>query len=174
MAMIAEAGYETASSDAMARTVFLLPEVQRYLAEIAQNGREDITPSELRAAMAQADDVRKRVNRIMHPRIRALMQASSAQFHEVPLLIEACLQGHYDEIWVVTCGAAEQRRRLVQRLGDEAGADALITSQLSSEVKKAFASEVVRSEVPIDEVRRTVLRLLGNRAERLAQPVDLR
>jgi dephospho-CoA kinase len=173
MAMIAEMGYETASSDAMARAVFLRPEVQRQLAEIAENGREDITPSELRVAMAGSDQVRKRVNQVMHPQIRSLMEASSAQFHEVPLLIEACLQGHYEEIWVVTCGPVEQRRRLIERLDDEEAADALILSQLSSEVKKVFASEVIRTEKVVSEVQSTVRRLIETRSWRLSQPVDL-
>jgi dephospho-CoA kinase len=173
MAMIAAMGYETASSDAMAREVFSAPETQRLLAQIAGNGRDDISPQELREAIGDSDEVRRRVNRVMHPRVRSLMQASSAQFHEVPLLIEACLQGHYEEIWVVTCGPEEQLRRLTNRLQDEKVARSFIGSQLSSEVKSAFADVIIRSEVPENEVQGRVRALLTDRQSKLGKPVVL-
>lgn len=172
--MIAAMGFETASSDRMAREVFSDPETQRLLAAILGKDEERVSPAELRQAMSESDAIRAQVNRVMHPRIRSLMEASTAPFHEVPLLIEACLQGHYEEIWVVTCGAVEQRRRLIERLTDERAADALIASQLSSEVKLAFADAVIRSEVPIEDVRCTVCGLVEARRDRLPNPVDLR
>jgi dephospho-CoA kinase len=153
MAIIAELGHATASSDAMARRVFSEPDVQAQLAAAAGLTTSTVTPAELRAAITASDEVRKRVNAIMHPRVRAAMDDSAARFHEVPLLIEACLYGRYDRVWVVTCGAEEQRRRLVARLGDDATADALIASQLPTAVKEAFADKIIRSDQPLDAMR---------------------
>jgi dephospho-CoA kinase len=153
MAIVAELGHATASSDAIARRVFSEPEVQARLAAAAGLDAPAIAPAELRAAITASDAVRKRVNAIMHPRVRAAMDDSPARFHEVPLLIEACLYGRYDRIWVVTCGAEEQRRRLIARLGDPATADALIASQLPTAAKEAFADEIIRSDQSLDAMR---------------------
>ena len=90
------------------------------------------------------------------------MEASNAQYHEVPLLIEACLYGHYDQIWVVTCGPGEQRRRLIERLGDPVAADAIIASQLPTEVKVAFADSVIDSTKPLMDVREAVERMIAD------------
>lgn len=156
MEMIRTMGHATASSDAMAREVFNDPQVQPLLAQLigAPSGR--VTPAELRAAMADSEEVRRAVNRTMHPRIREKMSASAAPFHEVPLLIEACLYGRYDRVWVVTCGRDEQRRRLIARLGDDAAADALIASQLPTEVKVAFADRVIDTALSVGEVEAVV------------------
>lgn len=75
---------------------------------------------------------------------------------EIPLLIEACLQGGFDRVWVVTCGADEQRRRLVERLGGEAGAEALLGSQLPTRAKIPFADVVIRTNQPEWSVKRDV------------------
>lgn len=161
MEMIRGLGHATASSDAMAREVFHDPAVQALLAELVGTDAGIVTPPELREAMAASDEVRKAVNRIMHPRIRSLMMSSEASFHEVPLLIEACLYGRYDGVWVVTCGPDEQLRRLSTRLGDEAKAAALIGLQLSSEVKVAFADRVIDSAQSLPQVEAAVRRLIG-------------
>ncbi|MGV3614337.1 MAG: dephospho-CoA kinase [Fimbriimonas sp.] len=161
MAMIAALGHATVSSDALAREVFHDVEVQALLSEAAGLGGATVTPAELRAAITASDEVRQRVNRIMHPRVRARMDASGATFHEVPLLIEACLYGRYDQVWVVTCGPKEQRRRLAARLGDTEAVDALIASQIPTPVKVAFADEVLESDSGIEAVREKVARLVS-------------
>ena len=159
VAMLAEYGCSTVSSDQLAREVFQLPDVQPLLARAARLSGDTVSPTQLRAAIAADDLVRHRVNRIMHPRVRARMDAAEAGVHEVPLLFEACLYGRYDQVWVVTCGPEEQLRRLIHRIGNEETARSLIASQLSSEVKVAFADRVIDSRMSVPEMQGYVAHL---------------
>jgi dephospho-CoA kinase len=84
------------------------------------------------------------------------MEESSAMVHEVPLLIEACLYGCYDVVWVVSCGHEEQRRRLALRLGSEEAAEAFLQTQLPTRAKLAFADLVIRSDRPLRAMREAV------------------
>jgi len=159
VAEFARLGMATESADVVARAVFYEPDVQRLLAEaIAQEG-DSVTPAGVRSAIAVSDVVRRKVNRVMHPRIRARMDASPALIHEVPLLFEACLYGRYDRVYVVTCGDEVQLRRLTERLGDSATARAIIASQLPTGVKIAFADGVIRTDRSMGELLEHIDRL---------------
>lgn len=155
LAMVREMGYSVASSDAVAREVFADEGVQRRLAEVV-GGEAPVSRDRLRAALAASPDVRRSVNRIMHGEIRSRMDATGAAFHEVPLLLEACLQGRYDRVWVVSCGAEEQRRRLRERYGSDEAVDALVATQLPSSIRIAFADLVIRTNEPLETVRRVL------------------
>ncbi len=92
------------------------------------------------------------LNRIFHRRVLDRILAAQAQAVEVPLLIEACLQVHFQKIWVVTCGAEEQKRRLLQRYGDASRAERMLSSQLPTRAKCAFADLIVRTNRPEPDV----------------------
>ena len=100
--------------------------------------------------------IRRAVNRITHPAIFDRIQNAGAQFIEVPLLIEACLQGEFDRVWVVTCGPEEQLRRLTARLQSAEAATVLLRTQLTSRVKIVFADSVIRTNQPEFSVKRDV------------------
>ena len=153
--MLAELGYRTGSSDEVSREVYIEPDVQAALAAAA-GLPVPVDRAELRAAIAERPVLRRQVNAIMHPRIRARMRENDAQFVEVPLLVEACLQAEYRRVWVVTCGPEEQLLRLVRRYGDEAHARAVMASQLPSSVKNAFADLTIRTNAPLEAVRDVV------------------
>lgn len=143
-------GYRTASADALAREVFLDEEVQAKLATLI--GVElPVTPEALRAAIGANVKLRRETNRIMHPQVREKLRRVEADFVEVPLLIEACIQSDFDEVWVVTCGREEQFRRLEARVG-RGEAVKLIGTQLPSEVKESFADHVIRTNRPEEAV----------------------
>jgi dephospho-CoA kinase len=144
MRYLRELGQETASADEIARQVFQLPEVQAEIAE-AVGLLLPLDPTAVRERISSSPDARRQVNAVTHPRILARIEGCPATWVEVPLLFEACLQGRFDRIWVATCGADEQLRRLRERLGDEDGARRLIATQLPTEVKLAFADEIVRT-----------------------------
>jgi dephospho-CoA kinase len=155
LALLAELGYRTDSSDAVAREVFQLPEVQARLAEIAGLPLPVDRPS-LRQALADRPHLRRAVNALMHPLIRARLRASDAQFVEVPLLLEACLQTEYAKVWVAACGREEQHRRLLERYGDPAHAEAIVASQLPTRVKIAFSDLTIRTNESLESVRLVV------------------
>ncbi len=142
-------GYSTASADEMAREVFAREDVQAQLA--ASTGlAAPLSPAGLREAISKEPDLRRAVNAIMHPLVHDLLETSVADFIEVPLLFEACIYGLFDRVWVVTCGESEQRRRLLERYGD----DAIIATQIASRAKTAFSDRIIRTNQPPETVSR--------------------
>jgi dephospho-CoA kinase len=118
--------------------------------------RVPVSSEDLKQRIFQDANLRRQVNHLMHPVILDSIRRSSAQFVEVPLLIETCLQPEFRHIWVVTCGRAEQMRRLTARVGDPLSAERIVASQLPTEVKLAFADVVVRTNRAPEDVNRFV------------------
>jgi len=149
---IQDSGWSVHSSDSAARSAFADSSIQLQLAALT-GLVPPLLPSDLREAILGSHDVRRAVNRLMHPFIGGQAAESDAVFHEVPLLFEACLQSRYDEVWVVSCGEEEQRRRLIDRYGDPRLVEALIAIQLPTPVKLLFGDRVFRTNSPLDTVR---------------------
>ncbi len=151
LARLASEGYSTVSADDVVRNLMSEPDIRGELLRIVGLTALAV-PQEIRQAIAADNDVRRRVNRFLHPLVTARLIASPAQFHEVPLLYEICVQGLYESVWLVTCGKEEQRRRLVARYGDTPEVDRLLSTQLSSVVKKAHVDFEIRTVLPIESV----------------------
>ena len=152
---IRDAGFEAISADDVAQDVFRLDEVQSGLSDILKT-KPPIDPAALKSALFSSTHVRQAVNRLMHPLILRNVRQSGAPVVEVPLLIESCLHGDFDFVWVVTCGREEQLRRLSERVGDLETATLMIQAQLSSRAKLPFADRIVRTNVDLDTVRQYV------------------
>lgn len=159
-----EMGYATVSSDVLARHVFAAEATQEALGALL-GVPPPIPPERLREAISGSHTVRRAVNRITHPLILAAIAGEEAPFFEVPLLVETCLYGFFDRVWVVTCGPEEQLRRLTLRMGSEEEASAFLRTQLPTQVKCAFADEIIRTnpseEIVNSLVRTTVTREFG-------------
>jgi dephospho-CoA kinase len=149
---IREEGWPVRSSDAAAREYFADPDINARLAAIA-GVSGPISPAALRHAMLVSAETRRRVNAVLHPLIGQASEEVVEGFFEVPLLIEACLQYRYDQVWVVTCGAEEQRQRLMDRYGDEALISLMLAVQLPSKAKIVFADRIFRTNAPFRHVR---------------------
>lgn len=147
-----DAGYAVASADDVARRLLESRSVRHGVARAAHLP-EDFTRDQLRDTLFADVGRRRAVNAVLHPLIVEGLAASGAEFVEIPLLIEAGLQGCFDEVWVVTCGPAEQRRRLSARVEDPHLARLILGLQLPTRVKLAFADVVVRTNRPLHRVR---------------------
>jgi dephospho-CoA kinase len=158
---LAELGYETASSDLYARECFFDEGIQHQLANLLET-QIPVSPDQLRPVLASSFQIRRAVNRAMHPLVVDRILASSAEFFEVPLLIETCLHPLFDEVWVVTCGLEEQLLRLAERYGEDQ-AMLLIDSQLRTLSKTPFCDVEVRTNTP----QETVKRFVGRAARRV-------
>lgn len=156
LSYLKEAGFATASADDFAREVFDDPSVQVQIAE-ALALRLPLDRHAVREAMLDEADKRIALNKVMHPLIRQKIRESDAVAIEVPLLVETCLQGEFDRIWVVTCGIEEQLRRLTERLGVRSEAERLVAAQLPTTTKCAFADRIIRTNGPSDTVRSLVI-----------------
>jgi dephospho-CoA kinase len=164
LACLAELGHKIASSDEIARRIFVKSEVQDLLAAVAGLSLP-VDRGELRNKLFESPAIRRMVNSIMHPRIREALLTSEAEFIEVPLLIETCMQGAFDSVWVVTCGQREQRIRLLARYGAHSDLSAMLAAQLPTSMKIPFADEVIRTNCPLESVRRSISRALERRNE---------
>jgi len=146
-------GFGVESADRLARETFLMPETQAELAGLLGID-PPVSPETLRARL-EDDEIRRRVNECTHPKILAALRSSVARIIEVPLLVETCLLGEFDRVWVVTCGREAQLARLTARVG-EVEARRLVRTQLTSRVKIPFADRVFRTNEPESTVQRSV------------------
>jgi dephospho-CoA kinase len=151
-------GYPVASADDIARSVFDDPNVQAALAK--ELGCDPpVERRTVRERLALDPAFRRVLNALTHPLILERLDAIAAPFVEVPLLVEACLQGRFDRVWVVTCGSEEQLRRVSERLGSKEKARLLIATQLPTRAKLAFADAVIRTNRPESDVQALVAAL---------------
>ena len=173
-ALLAEQGLVTVSADEIVAKLYRNPTiVKRIRASFGDGLMVDggVSRELLQAIVSDSAEARAKLNAIFHPAVmrEILLQTDTDDiaFAEVPLLIETATQGWFDEVWVVTAGAGEQRKRLVKRLGSESEADRLLTTQLPTEAKIPFADRVIRTNVPVETVKSTIARhvkeLLGQR-----------
>ncbi|CAN5492257.1 dephospho-CoA kinase [soil metagenome] len=155
LSYIADLGIQVESADAIAREVMQSPHVQLAIASIL-NSQPPFDRDLLRMKLAESPDFRKKLNSITHPIIQERISKSEAQFFEIPLLFEACMQSQFDAVWVVTCGVDEQRRRLLKRYADLAQVEHLLRIQLPSRAKTPFSDVVIRTNEAEDRVRQLV------------------
>ena len=121
---------------------------------------------------------RRKLNGIIHPRVRSLLTGRIAQAQrggarvvvvEVPLLVEAIRAdagwtSTYDEIWVVTAPQRQVIDRLLARGGmDEARIRAVIEAQASPEQRLRYADVVIDNSAGIDRLRERVAALWDER-----------
>ena len=165
LSYIAEAGFEIASADSIAKAVFVDREVNARLADLLQID-SPVQPDQLRRAIASSPDLRRRANAITHPEILRRIRHSESAFIEIPLLVETALQGSFDQVWVVTCGREEQLRRLTERLGDKALAQDLMAAQLATRAKTPFSDLVIRTNQDDQSVRLLVTESVNRTMQR--------
>lgn len=164
LAHIASLGFRTASADSVAREIFSQPAINDSLARLV-GVSGPISPQNLREAIVQSPGIRRAVNRITHPAVMEAIRQSGAEFVEVPLLVEACLQGRFASIWVVTCGPEAQVERLRARYGPNVDVRMVLNTQLPTSSKIPFADEVIRTNCSDEAVRRDISMALARRFE---------
>jgi dephospho-CoA kinase len=111
------------------------------------------------------DEARRRLNRILHPRIRQEVDRRIEEIGSIDpgaivvvdaaLLIETGMHRGVDCVVVVACGEARQVERLRERDGLEAGEAArVIRAQAAQEEKLGVAHLVLRNEGTLEEMER--------------------
>lgn len=120
----------------------------------------------LRSIVFADTDKRRRLEAILHPRIRAEAARQSAlaagpyQIIVVPLLAESPMRRDMDRILVVDCSVEIQLQRLRAR-DAESGEQArrMIAAQASREERLRIADDIIRNDGGLDDTRRQVERL---------------
>jgi dephospho-CoA kinase len=113
---------------------------------------------------------RKKLEAVIHPRVRALAQQrfqehAAAGFeivvYEVPLLFEGNLQNSLRPVVLVATNVETQKKRLQDRDHlAESEADKHIIAQMSLEEKRRLADYVIENDGTLDELERRVRAVL--------------
>jgi dephospho-CoA kinase len=173
--MLARLGAAVVDADGLAREV-VEPErdawkeiVATFGANVLQADRT-LDRQKLRSIIFNDSAARKKLESIIHPRVRALAEERIAQHaasgygvvvYEVPLLFEGNLHDWLRPVVLVACSAEVQRQRLQQRdrLTPEA-ARKHIGAQMSLEEKRRLADYVIENDGDLTDLERQVRTVL--------------
>jgi dephospho-CoA kinase len=167
-------GAAVVDTDELARQV--VAPGQPALAEVREAFGQDIVGSDgqlQRGKLAQivfADVApRKKLEAILHPRIRDLWHAQVGTWRKagkplavvvIPLLFETQAEGQLDTIICVACSAATQRRRLLARGWAVEQIEQRIAAQMPIEEKMARSHYVIWTEGDMDAHAQQVDRII--------------
>ncbi len=144
--------------------------VETFGAEVLQPDHT-LDRQKLRKIVFDDPGARKRLEAIIHPRVRALAQQriqehAAAGFeivvYEVPLLFEGNLQDSLRPVILVAADVSNQKMRLKQRDQlAESEAEKHITAQMSLEEKRRLADYVIENDGSYDDLERQVREVLA-------------
>lgn len=169
--LFGELGVVIIDADVIARQVVelgqpALTQIQRVFGSkvIAQDGRLD--RAALRRLIFADPEQRHKLEAILHPRIRAVMQAEVLRLQApycvlcIPLLAETQQSDVVERVLVVDCKVELQRERLRVRDGFSAlEINQILTAQVNREVRLAIADDVIYNNLDISRLREQVLDL---------------
>jgi dephospho-CoA kinase len=125
----------------------------------------------LRTLIFNNPEARKKLEAIIHPRVRALAETRIREHgatgfaivvYEVPLLFEGNLQQWLRPVILVACDVNVQRQRLQQRDGlDAAAAQKHIDAQMSLEEKRKLADYVIENDGSLADLENQVRAVLA-------------
>lgn len=150
-----EQGYAVGSADEVVAELWQDPDFRERVRD-ELDLPVGFSKDDVRAAIFHDPALRRRLNALVHEPVMEILMDSEAEFFEIPLLVETCTHPWFDRIWVVTAEPNEQRRRLAERGLGEAEIHAILDAQLPSAVKAVFATDVIRTDVDLGDVYRTV------------------
>lgn len=146
-----ELGWTTASADDVAAELFRDEEFHRRLAR-ELGGSFPLDRSWLREKTFMDDDFRRKMNRAFHQPVMERLAGLDAEILEVPLLFESVLGGWFGVRVAVSCDLADQRSRLVSRLGDGVLVDKFVRMQLPQSAKVALSDAEIRTSCSFADV----------------------
>lgn len=169
--MFAALGVPVIDTDVIARDVVrpgqpALEEIREAFGAgvIAADGTLD--RSAMRAIVFGDDAARRRLEAILHPKIRetTIEQAETAggayQVVVVPLLVESSLRAFVDRVLVVDCDEEIQVVRLLERdTESEQQARKILAAQSTRDERLAIADDVIENEGSLEDTREQVLAL---------------
>ena len=169
--MFADLGVPVIDTDVIARDVVrpgqpALEEIREAFGAgvIAADGTLD--RSAMRAIVFGDDAARRRLEAILHPKIRetTIEQAETAggayQVVVVPLLVESSLRAFVDRVLVVDCDEEIQVVRLLERdTESEQQARKILAAQSTRDERLAIADAVIENEGSLEDTREQVLAL---------------
>ena len=124
----------------------------------------------LRTLIFNNPELRKILETIIHPRVRALAEQRIREYgaagfdvivYEVPLLFEAKIHEWLRPVILVACDPETQRQRLMNRdQVDSAAAQKTIDAQMSLEEKRRLADYIIENDGTLADLERQVRAVL--------------
>jgi dephospho-CoA kinase len=190
--LLRELGAAVTDADALARAVVApgepaLTEVRRVFGAEMVGEHGELRRERMAELVFGDPAARRRLEAILHPRIRALWQAEVAGWRAagraaaavvIPLLFEMGAEAEFDATICVACTAAAQQERLAARGWTPEQSAQRLQAQWAIERKMAMADYVVWSEggpeVLREQLRRIVEHCAGNRVSLRRKCVNAR
>ncbi len=144
--------------------------LETFGADILQTDRT-LDRQKLRKIVFDDPAARKKLEAVIHPRVRALAEQRikehaaagvSIVVYEVPLLFEGNLQDSLRPVVLVAASTSTQKKRLAER--DQlaaAEAEKHIAAQMNLEKKRRLADYVIENDGNVDELERQVRTVLA-------------
>jgi|YelNatPaOPRAMG01_1025707.scaffolds.fasta_scaffold21785_3 dephospho-CoA kinase len=162
--LLAQRGWPVVDADVLARQVVepgqpALEEIVRLFGREILDAQGRLRREEVARRVFADASLRRRLEAITHPRIRALWQQAVAQWRRqqrpggvlvIPLLFEVGAQSEVDVVICVACTAETQRRRLLARGWSEREIAQRLAAQMPIEQKLARADYVIWTEGELD------------------------
>lgn len=164
-------GAAVIDADLLAREV-VQPGQDAWYAIVGEFGPEVVQPDRsldrqrLRQIIFNDSTARKKLESIIHPRVRALAETrfrehsqagAEVVIYEVPLLFEGGLHEWLRPVVLVACSADLQKRRLIERDGlAPEQAQKHIDAQMSLEEKRRLADYVIENNAGLEELEKEV------------------
>jgi dephospho-CoA kinase len=166
---LAELGAIVIDADALAREV-VAPGTEGLAEIVAAFGPEVLTPdgaldrTAIAAIVFRDDDKRRRLEAIIHPRVRerstriiAAAPPDAVVVNDVPLLVESGMASHFDLVIVVLASEAVRLDRLVNQRGmTEENVRGRFAAQATDEQRRAVADVEIVNEGTVEELAATV------------------
>jgi dephospho-CoA kinase len=168
-------GAAIVDADALSREV-VEPGQDAWKAIVDSFGVEVLRPDQtldrqkLRAVIFNNSTARKKLESIIHPRVRALAEERISQHaaagyeivvYEVPLLFEGNLHEWLRPVVLVACDTDVQKQRLQQRDGlTPEEAQKHLDAQMSLQEKRRLADYVIENDGDLDSLERQVEEVL--------------
>jgi dephospho-CoA kinase len=169
-------GAAIVNADVLAREV-VEPGQDAWKDIVATFGTDVLQPDQtldrqkLRTLIFNNPEARKKLEEIVHPRVRALAEQRIREHadtgyvvvvYEVPLLFEGKLHEWLRPVILVACNVDTQRRRLEQRDHlDSTVAQKHIDAQMSLEEKRRLADYVIENDGTLEDLDRQVREVLA-------------
>ncbi len=167
----ARVGVSVIDTDVIARQLVqpgqpALAEIAACFGESVLDGAGKLDRKRLRALVFADPQQRRRLETILHPRIRdeALAQAGRAATPYcvlvIPMLAESGDDYALDRVLLIDCGEAIQRERIGARDGlDAAQIEAALTAQASRAERRALADDIIVNDSSLSALTVAVQRL---------------
>lgn len=156
--MFAGLGATLIDTDVIARQVVepgepALTEIRHEFGDELINSDGHLDRAAMRRIIFADDDARRRLESILHPRIRERTQTAAAalngvyQLIVVPLLVASPMKDFVDRIIVVDCDEKTQIQRLMARDAESEGqARRILAAQASRDERLSIADDVVSND----------------------------